>query len=176
MVKLVSNNRQDNLKVVEDYLLEDLLLEGPTKALAYELLELLYGHKDWFSSNTKSSNKIKEHFLRNCFRSLMLLCIKHKIPTQAGFVYGVINSNFPNKVKVGSTKDCEARLGTYQTYDPDRGYKLIWQRCSEDRVSDEKDLLNNLTPYQGEWVLEPTEDIHMLKGRFRYATSFTQLF
>ncbi len=50
------------------------------------------------------------------------------------YVYIISNAKFPDEYKVGIAKDYKARLNSYQTSDPDRGYRLeykITHLCSE---------------------------------------------
>lgn len=43
----------------------------------------------------------------------------------AGFVYLIVNPRFPGWVKVGQTKNVEARLRQYNTGDPWRAYRVL---------------------------------------------------
>ncbi len=44
------------------------------------------------------------------------------------YVYVISNPAFENMYKVGVASDCKARLNSYQTSDPDRGYRLEYQK------------------------------------------------
>ena len=43
-----------------------------------------------------------------------------------GYLYIITNENFPGWVKVGVTKDLDARLNNYQTASPHRNYRLVY--------------------------------------------------
>jgi hypothetical protein len=45
---------------------------------------------------------------------------------KSGYLYIVTNEAFPGFVKVGCTEDLGARLQSYQTSDPKRGYKMVF--------------------------------------------------
>ena len=42
-----------------------------------------------------------------------------------GFFYIITSESYPNYYKLGYAKDCEDRLGTYQTYSPKRDFRLV---------------------------------------------------
>ena len=108
---------------------------------------------------------------RRVFSSLMLLCIKHSIPTSAGFVYVVTHPKHTGVVKIGSTQDCEDRLGSYQTYCPDRSFSMAWRTISFNRLKDEKELISRFaTPKLGEWVYvnySNSEDLSIQLNEFK---------
>lgn len=77
-----------------------------------------------------------------------------KLDTKAGFVYVISNPAFPGKYKVGMTTDIESRLATYQTYDPNRLFKVERYMFVEDRREVEKEILRKYSVDidKGEWV------------------------
>lgn len=79
---------------------------------------------------------------------------KQRSTTRCGFVYVISNPSFPNKYKIGMTTDLHQRLDTYQTYDPNRAFKVEHYRFVEDRRKTEKFLLETcqLDIDKGEWV------------------------
>jgi len=73
---------------------------------------------------------------------------------KSGFVYVISNPSFPGMFKVGMTTNIEARLRTYQTYDPHRSFKIESYQFVLDRRECENMLLNKfkLDIVKGEWV------------------------
>ena len=57
---------------------------------------------------------------------------------KAGYLYIVTNDAFPGFVKVGCTEDLDARLRSYQTSDPKRGYKMVFNIPHPDCLPAEK--------------------------------------
>ena len=50
-----------------------------------------------------------------------------------GYVYAIINSAWPEWVKIGKALDAEDRLNGYQTSSPMRDYRLVYSVYSKDR-------------------------------------------
>ena len=50
-----------------------------------------------------------------------------------GYVYAIVNSAWPEWVKIGKALDAEDRLNGYQTSSPMRDYKLVYSVHFEDR-------------------------------------------
>ncbi len=57
---------------------------------------------------------------------------------KAGYLYIVTNDAFPGFVKVGCTENLDARLHVYQTSDPKRGYKMVFNIPHPDCFAAEK--------------------------------------
>lgn len=171
MPKLVKNNRYNSLAKLENYILSSLKEESISPALVLECLEYLYADRPWFAATSNSQLKRKTQMYKRVFSSLMLLCIKHNIPTSAGFVYAVTHPKHREALKIGSTQDCEDRLGNYQTYCPDRGFSMAWRKISFDRLKDEKELISRFaTPKLGEWVsvnYSDNEELSMQLNEFK---------
>ena len=51
----------------------------------------------------------------------------------SGFVYIVAHPRFPGWIKVGQTRNPDKRLSSYNTGDPDRGYRMIAKVWTKDR-------------------------------------------
>jgi len=71
-----------------------------------------------------------------------------------GMVYLIANPCWPAYLKIGMTIDTEARLASYQTYDPfQRFYIKHWEFCLDRRAA-EKELLERCDVHlaQGEWI------------------------
>jgi len=71
-----------------------------------------------------------------------------------GLVYLIGNHAWPEYLKIGMTIDTEARLDSYQTYDPLRRYYIKHYEFCRNRKSAEKELLKkfNLHVVRGEWI------------------------
>lgn len=74
--------------------------------------------------------------------------------SNAGIVYLIENPSFPDHYKIGMTIDLDRRLGSYQTYDPYRAYRVKKYEFVLDRKLTEKNFLSSLqsSPEEGEWV------------------------
>lgn len=70
-----------------------------------------------------------------------------------GFVYAMVNEVFPCRVKIGSAIDPESRLQDAQTWDPDRGFRLLHRVFVPDRNLSERRIHRRLHAYRldGEW-------------------------
>lgn len=75
-----------------------------------------------------------------------------------GFVYAIINPNFPGYVKIGSAIDVIDRLNQYQTYSPLRNYELVRYAFVPDRVHYER-LLHKKFSVDGEWASSSIEEV-----------------
>ncbi len=73
---------------------------------------------------------------------------------KAGFVYVISNPAFQGKYKVGMTTNLENRLSVYQTYDPERRFKIENYAFVENRRLIEKSILDiySIDLDKGEWV------------------------
>ncbi len=80
--------------------------------------------------------------------------IKSKYKNNCGIVYVISNPSFPNSYKVGMTKNLESRLKSYQTYDPNRQFKVEHYRFVEDARLTEKKILADFkfSITKGEWI------------------------
>ena len=71
-----------------------------------------------------------------------------------GLVYLIKNPAWPNTYKIGITSNLLKRLASYQTYDPNRAYKVETYEFVTDKRLVEKSALNkfkcDLT--KGEWI------------------------
>lgn len=109
---------------------------------------------------------LMEHRRKINTRVKLTLTKKNDTENKCGFVYITSNPAFPGTVKVGITKDINARLATYQTYDPTRSYKIEHYEFFEDVRSKEKKMLNafSIDIYKGEWI--PDDRKNILKELF----------
>ena len=74
------------------------------------------------------------------------------------YVYIISHPKYPGEFKVGIAKDCDARLNSYQTSDPDRTYKLEYSYLTHNFRELEKYIhakFNN----KHEWVTGNLKDI-----------------
>lgn len=92
---------------------------------------------------------------------------KSRLNINSGFVYIITNESFPDKAKIGMTKDVKKRLSTYQTYDPYRRFEVKHYKFVENAKEVEKEILNKFSVDidKGEWVstLQVKELIEFLK-------------
>ncbi|QFR57674.1 hypothetical protein CPT_Slocum_109 [Serratia phage Slocum] len=110
---------------------------------------------DRFMFMSKAYCKQKLYFMNIVFKDL--LKIQHEIAgasqLKAGYVYIVSNPSW-DAFKVGSAIDVYDRLNSFQTYSPDRDYKLEFYTASLDRVLVEKMAHKELSA-DYEWVRQP---------------------
>ncbi len=66
-------------------------------------------------------------------------------------VYIISNPSYPNDYKVGVAKNVHARLNSYQTSDPDRGYKLEYSVLTPYFTELEK-YIHDILPNKYEWI------------------------
>jgi hypothetical protein len=71
-----------------------------------------------------------------------------------GQVYLIGNPAWPDHIKIGMSVDSDARLDSYQTYDPFRAYFIKHYEFVLDRRAAEKKLLDDFGFHlaEGEWV------------------------
>jgi hypothetical protein len=83
-----------------------------------------------------------------------------------GFLYIIINKNFPGWVKVGTTRNLKKRLSTYQTASPYRDYEIIYSiEHPEYRVAESKireTMVHFAKSIRNEWY---EVDLDMAKSR-----------
>jgi hypothetical protein len=81
------------------------------------------------SGNRNYARKLAGVFLMNENKNRLanfqeVKITKRKYKKDCGIVYVISNPAFPNAYKVGITKYLNSRLKTYQTYDPNRLFKV----------------------------------------------------
>ena len=74
------------------------------------------------------------------------------------YVYVVSNTKYKGEYKVGIAKDYQARLNSYQTGDPDRGYKLEFYLLTE-KYREIEQYIHNKFDNKHEWVQSNLTDI-----------------
>lgn len=126
-------------------------------------------------SNIKSSNKKYARKLAGIFlmkeNQKRLLSIEHvkinklKHKSDCGIVYVISNPSFPNCYKVGMTKNLQSRLKIYQTYDPNRAYKVEHYRFVKDARLAEQQVLEKFTIniLKGEWIKGDEVKTHFIE-------------
>jgi hypothetical protein len=79
---------------------------------------------------------------------------KSKFKNECGIVYVISNPAFHECYKVGITKNLDNRLRSYQTYDPNRSFKVEHYRFVKNSRQAEKEILSkfNLSLLKGEWI------------------------
>ena len=80
--------------------------------------------------------------------------VKSKYNSECGIVYIISNPSFPNYYKVGITKNLNSRIKSYQTYDPNRSFKVEHYKFVENARQVEKEILSKfkISLAKGEWV------------------------
>lgn len=130
--------------------------------------KLIRAYMSKYNEISGKEGKLKTSEFRFCYRMAALNLLKykreHKIPITEGFVYVIGNPAWPGMYKIGMTIDVNERLTIYQTYSPNRDYKLYHFRFSSDKRRTEKELHNLLKDYRvsGEWFEVPVLDAFKL--------------
>ena len=141
------------------------------------------GHKAPTCSANKSNKSIGKHNCSNCGKS------GHKAPTcpriikrkaktkrkiypskkgglRSGYLYVGHHPNFPEWVKIGSTKDLNSREGGFQTSYPDEKFKFThfhWtssRRKAENRA--QKNAIEKFQRGTGEWFKAKPSDANKI--------------
>ena len=73
-------------------------------------------------------------------------------------VYVISNKAYPNEYKVGIAKNMDSRLNSYQTSDPNRGYKLEYQILTHNFRNVEKHIHDHFDN-RHEWIQADLKDI-----------------
>jgi len=73
-----------------------------------------------------------------------------------GYVYAITNPAWEDYVKIGQARDAKERVGDYQTYSPERDYKLVHDVYSKNRIQAEKEAHMHAARlaygrHRGEW-------------------------
>lgn len=80
---------------------------------------------------------------------------------KSGYVYIIVNENFPNYCKIGVTKNIKNRLRSYQTSSPHRNYKvkhyIFHENCYEAEKRIRKLLEYFALNIKNEWYEIPLE-------------------
>ncbi len=74
------------------------------------------------------------------------------------YVYIISNAKFPDEYKVGIAKDYKSRLNSYQTSDPDRGYRLEY-KIHTPLFREIEQYIHNIFENKHEWVRADLQDI-----------------
>ena len=84
----------------------------------------------------------------------------------SGYLYIISNENFPGWIKIGTTKDLNKRLQTYQTASPHRNYVLEYSLFHPKYLEAEKQIKDTMKPFaseiRNEWY---RVDLHVAKSR-----------
>lgn len=80
---------------------------------------------------------------------------------ERGYIYVIINENFPGFCKIGVTLDIKSRLRSYQTSSPHRNYKVVHYIEHHDCYFAEKQIHTNLKYFalsrKNEWFEIPID-------------------
>lgn len=111
------------------------------------------------SSNKKYARKLAGMFLMKENQKRLSSIEQAKITklkynSDCGIVYIISNPSFPNCYKIGMTKNLQSRLKIYQTYDPNRAYKVEHYRFVKDARLVEQKVLEKfkINILKGEWI------------------------
>ena len=112
-----------------------------------------------FDFEYKNDHGIKVHFSTDSPKRTD----RNKEDRLKKYVYIISHPKYPGEFKVGIAKDCDARLNSYQTSDPDRTYKLEYSYLTHNFRELEKYIhakFNN----KHEWVIG---DLHEIKHEIK---------
>lgn len=168
-MKLSSNGRKDVITELSNYLLDKGLVLSKDNYLdigyslandrfANQIKNIKLGGR---TGPTKGSANYKTRMYHNVqasFRDINLYAIAKGIELPLGYIYIISNPAFPGYLKVGSAKDAETRLNSYQTYSPFRDYKLEYYILTADFRAVEKSL-HVLLECNGEWTRKSRKEI-----------------
>ena len=107
-----------------------------------------------FDFQDKNDNGIKVHFSTDSPKRTD----KNGDDRLKKYVYIISHPKYPGEFKVGIAKDCDARLNSYQTSDPDRTYKLECRHLTHNFREIEKYIHAKLDN-KHEWIKARLEDI-----------------
>lgn len=111
---------------------------------------------------TKNKNKFDIRLAKKiAAMNLVKYKKKHKLLCKEGFAYIISNPAWPNTLKVGMSTDVHKRLNSYQTYSPNRDYKLEWFGFWFDAKAGELALRSCFNTVSHEWVYN--EDVEPFK-------------
>lgn len=170
-MKLKLNNRDKHIKDMLDWIVKtDMLFNITNKTslvvtdyathLTRKKCKLKYGKVDPSCSYYKRQLEKQKVF---SIMTLNILCKKHSIPNNIGYVYIVSNPAWDGWFKVGAAKDAETRLLSYQTGTPFRDYKLEWYLpCSDYKKREEE--FHTHSEFSHEWVQLSIADIKQMLG------------
>lgn len=83
-----------------------------------------------------------------------------------GYLYIITCNSFPDWVKIGTTKNLEDRIHTYQTCSPFRDYKVVYSLFHPKYKEAEKKIKDTMKPFaleiKNEWY---KIHLHMAKSR-----------
>lgn len=117
---------------------------------------LLEEYMSEYNLLTQGNGKAKPSNFRYNKKIAALNLVKYKkskgLYIAEGFVYVISNPAWKGKYKIGMSSDPKRRLASYQTYSPDRDYKLEHWSFWEDRRSAEKFVLSISEVYSHEWI------------------------
>lgn len=116
-----------------------------------------------YNQVTGGNGKAKPSNTRYNRKIAALNLIKYKkrkgLSIPEGFVYVISNPAWDNKYKVGMSSDPKKRLASYQTYSPNRDFKLEHWSFWEDRRKAEKFVLSISNVYSHEWITLDREEL-----------------
>lgn len=155
-MKTSINNRKDNVEILASWIrtngLDFTSVAGRAEIIerfTVEDTKRMYPNREETSRNFKNAVKFKKPAV---MRALQLLCKAHGISHTIGYVYLITNPAFPGWVKIGASIDAETRLNQYQTYSPNRDYKIEYYVMCMDYISLEDKVLRQFPDRSNEWV------------------------
>ena len=113
-----------------------------------------------FDFEYKNDHGIKVHFSTDSPKRTD----RNKEDRLKKYVYIISHPKYPGEFKVGIAKDCDARLNSYQTSDPDRTYKLECRHLTHNFREIEK-YIHAKFDNKHEWVIGDLNEIkHEIKS------------
>lgn len=126
---------------------------------------------------TKGTKLRKKEVIFNAKLAAMSLVKACKVPKKdlkCGFVYIISNPAWPGQYKVGISHDPKSRLAQYQTYSPNRDYKLEGYHFFFDKSVAEK-LIHSSLGATHEWVSVPSSKLVKLQELLSQSTDLRKL-
>ena len=105
-----------------------------------------------------SEVKWENHFSKGQLagRRMCKECVRHvnknrPLKYTEEYIYIITNPAFINWYKIGTSKNCDTRLNSYQTSCPKRDFKIVFKVFVEDAKNIEKEIHSDLIA-ENEWI------------------------
>lgn len=163
-MEIVGN--EQTVSIINEMLTFGIIPKDKPFEVTNNLLDLYYIRycEKYPEKSTKHKRKEVRYFKKLAGLTLMKLSlsrvktkekkVKEKPVLKSGILYLISNPVFPNLYKIGITQDLNARLSSYQTYDPHRRYKVEHYKFVDNMREEEKNILKKyrIDISVGEWI------------------------
>lgn len=157
---------EQTVSIINEMLAFGIIPKDKPFEITNNLLDLYYIRycEKYPEKSTKHKRKEVRYFKKLAGLTLMKLSlsrvktkekkVKEKPVLKSGILYLISNPIFPNLYKIGITQDLNARLSSYQTYDPHRRYKVEHYKFVDNMREEEKNILKKyrIDISVGEWI------------------------